>query len=637
MQNLQPYFVYARRYPEMKFSYSKDYDLSGFKESSEKNEMSEYQDFTVQKASKDFGIFRRHIIENVPIWLKVLPLNSEVFFDECAHMGGQLSHSNGFTCKSHGWTYSETGNNLNPKSPGLRRVEVVYENENSIVLRLRKKTPFETDVLDSELKISVLSHACLQLEHGSKKILFDPWLSGTAFYGSWFLEPNLEIQPSQLKVDAIIITHPHPDHFHLETLDLMDKSTPIYFPGFPSKIIEKGLRSIGWKNLYQVPWDFEFEVCDSIFLRFLQPRSLWEDSATLLRVVKETTIFTWLNLVDAGSVIDEYLIPSLDLLSSAFDQGASGYPLTWTQISEKNQVKILEAQKSQKLLNLPAKASQLRARHFLPFAGHWRLRLSEHMKYAESIPHTTFGQLEESFKTLAPDTKFLGLLPGATYDFNSNTTTIFETEKAIRKTEESEQLVIAKVEVTSRDRKAFANFMSELTDASTIYDSEHVEFCVQVEQTSIKEIFLFGQETEEKIKISVTIPVRIYLLLANRVANWDHVAIGYWGKWVRTPNKYPANFMRLLQVGKPDGYECQFQLDEEFTDELLRKTIAELMEKNPKEFIQLLTRVGLPCGACSLTNSETLAQALAIHRVDLGSKPWFIRELAAIWMCKAAD
>jgi hypothetical protein len=62
---------------------------------------------------------------------------------------------------------------------------------------------------------------------------------------------------------------------------------------------------------------------------------------------------------------------------------------------------------------------------------------------------------------------------------------------------------------------------------------------------------------------------------------------------------------------------------------VLEKSIAELMEKNPKEVRQLLTKVGLPCGACSLTNSETLGQAIRMHRVDLSSKPWFMRELSA--------
>ncbi len=594
------------------------------------SEMTEFQDFTYKKDSKYFGHFRRQMIANVPIWLKQLPQNSEALFDECAHMGGPLFYNNGFVCKSHGWTYTELGNNLNSKSPGLRHVEIVQEDQNFIVFRLNKRTAFERGKLSSPLKISVLSHACLLLEYGKKRILFDPWLMGSAYYGSWFLEPDIGINPRELKVDAIVITHPHPDHFHLETLNLMDKNTPIHFPGFPSRIIENGLRTIGWRNVNSEAWDCEFKVAEDISLRFLQPRSLWEDSATLLRVEKGETFFTWLNLVDAGSVIDEYLIPELDLLSSAFDQGASGYPLTWTQITKKNQVLILEEQRNQTLLNLPSKSKQLHAKHFLPFAGHWKLGLNEHKSYADLIPHTSFSQLEKSFKQIAPDTKFLGLLPGDTFDFFSSATMICKEQKEFKEIDKHREPLTLEAEVTPGDVEAFVCFMKELIDFGQIYDVENVEFCVEIKETGYKEVFQFGQQSQDNIRIEVLIPARIFKMLANRTANWDHVSIGYWGTWRRTPNIYPANFMRLLQVGSPERYKSKIDIEVSATDRLFEKSIAELLEKNPKEVTQLLTRVGLPCGACNLTNTETLGQAVSMHRVDLSSRPWFIRELLAV-------
>lgn len=595
----------------------------------QKSDMTEFQDFKVQKNPNYFGHFKHRVFANVPIWLKELPENSVAFFDECSHMGGALFHKNGFICKRHGWTYSELGENLIPKSPGLTRVEIIHEDSNQIVLRLKKKSHFETEKLDRPLKISVLSHACLLMEYEKKKILFDPWLTGQAYYGSWFLEPDSHINPEDLKVDAIIITHPHPDHFHLETLNSMDKSVPIFFPGFPSRIIEKGLESIGWKNLNSMPWDCEFEATENIFLRFLQPRSLWEDSATLLKVVKEKTYFTWLNLVDAGSVIDEYLIPDLDLLTSAFDQGASGYPLTWTQISEKNQIAILEEQRNQTVISLPTKSKKLRAQHFLPFAGHWRLGLPEHESYRDLIPHTSFEQLEESFENIAPDTKFLGLLPGDSYDFYSGATTENEKSNQVQKAHNIGSPEVSESKLTPDQIDDFSCYMNELIDLCEIYDSETVEFCVEVENTNYRESFLFGTKSKEKVVIEVTIPARIFIMLANRSANWDHVAIGYWGRWRRTPNTYPANFMRLLQVGIPDRYKIENRMGFDSGNQLLETSIAELLEKNPSEVTQLFTRAGLPCGACNLTNAETLGQAIKIHGVDLSSKSWFMRELAA--------
>jgi hypothetical protein len=56
---------------------------------------------------------------------------------------------------------------------------------------------------------------------------------------------------------------------------------------------------------------------------------MWEDSAVLVKVLDDSTDFVWLNQVDAGAPYDIENLDRIDLLSSAFDQGASGYPLTW--------------------------------------------------------------------------------------------------------------------------------------------------------------------------------------------------------------------------------------------------------------------------------------------------------------------
>ena len=60
------------------------------------------------------------------------------------------------------------------------------------------------------------------------RVLCDPWLIDGVFEGSWFHYPPLSTSPEDLTdVDAIYISHIHPDHFDERSLKFFDVSTPI--------------------------------------------------------------------------------------------------------------------------------------------------------------------------------------------------------------------------------------------------------------------------------------------------------------------------------------------------------------------------------------------------------------------------
>jgi len=53
------------------------------------------------------------------------------------------------------------------------------------------------------MKITFLGHACLLVEGSGKRIIIDPFLSGN---------PVATLQPEQVNVDAVVLTHGHQDH-----------------------------------------------------------------------------------------------------------------------------------------------------------------------------------------------------------------------------------------------------------------------------------------------------------------------------------------------------------------------------------------------------------------------------------------
>jgi hypothetical protein len=74
-----------------------------------------------------------------------------------------------------------------------------------------------------QIKISLLQHASLNIEHQGFSITSDPWFVGTAFDGGWdLLFPTPESSWQQCsKSDYVWISHEHPDHFSPKTLDLI--------------------------------------------------------------------------------------------------------------------------------------------------------------------------------------------------------------------------------------------------------------------------------------------------------------------------------------------------------------------------------------------------------------------------------
>lgn len=54
------------------------------------------------------------------------------------------------------------------------------------------------------MKITYYGHSCLLVEHDGARVIIDPFLSGN---------PASGISPQDVKVDAVILTHAHDDHF----------------------------------------------------------------------------------------------------------------------------------------------------------------------------------------------------------------------------------------------------------------------------------------------------------------------------------------------------------------------------------------------------------------------------------------
>jgi len=90
--------------------------------------------------------------------------------------------------------------------------------------------------------------------YGSRgtKILCDPWVNDGVFEGSWFHYPPLNTKIKDLQnVDAIYLSHIHPDHYDERYFDF-PKNIPIIILNEGPNFLKKNLIKKGYNNLIEI-------------------------------------------------------------------------------------------------------------------------------------------------------------------------------------------------------------------------------------------------------------------------------------------------------------------------------------------------------------------------------------------------
>jgi UDP-MurNAc hydroxylase len=100
------------------------------------------------------------------------------------------------------------------------------------------------------MRITQITNACAILESGGTRLLCDPWLSDGAFEGSWFHFPPVKHRPRDLgRIDAVYISHIHPDHFDPATLAQFPRDLLILVLKGPGDFLGKALERQGFTNV----------------------------------------------------------------------------------------------------------------------------------------------------------------------------------------------------------------------------------------------------------------------------------------------------------------------------------------------------------------------------------------------------
>lgn len=119
------------------------------------------------------------------------------------------------------------------------------------------------------MKVRHLKSASAVIKNNGTKVLTDPWLVDGEYYGSWALYPELEFDPEKYNdVDYIYISHIHPDHASLKTLQQMDTDIPILIHDYQSSYLHDNLTRLGF-DVIEIQHDERFELDDDFFINIL--------------------------------------------------------------------------------------------------------------------------------------------------------------------------------------------------------------------------------------------------------------------------------------------------------------------------------------------------------------------------------
>ncbi len=106
------------------------------------------------------------------------------------------------------------------------------------------------------MKITLVSHASLLVESRGVRILSDPWYQGRIYGDAWELSPPPASLPDLAGLDAIYLSHAHPDHFHVPTLKSLLPATgadvAVLVPKLIFPVMRDALRAIGFRNVKEI-------------------------------------------------------------------------------------------------------------------------------------------------------------------------------------------------------------------------------------------------------------------------------------------------------------------------------------------------------------------------------------------------
>lgn len=257
------------------------------------------------------------------------------------------------------------------------------------------------------MKISRILHAGYVFESDQTKIAFDP-LFENPFSRNCYAFPNVEFDYTQikkLKFDAVFISHYHDDHCSFESLNLIDRATPIYIYCLYDEMIFL-IKKLGFTNVHQIEINITLQIG-----RFeITPRTALDADVDSIFHIKAKNYHV-LNVVD--SWID---LSTLDLLARQAPWDLILWPFQTMQELEVIAPSRLPRANAQLPPEWLEQLQILKPKYIVPSSCQF---IHENWSwYNQAFFPITYQQFEQDMLTILPQTKVIRLNPSVSITLN---------------------------------------------------------------------------------------------------------------------------------------------------------------------------------------------------------------------------
>jgi len=604
---------------------------------------------------EDFSRFPAVVTEGSRAYFLVRqPSGFALLSNVCPHQGGAVyDKGTCFECPLHGWQFDRlTGRCLNAPSRSLGFIPVV---EDDGVLFAELPRPAHVDRVahggrapKAGLTVALHSHACLEISYEGFTVVTDPWLDGPAFLGAWIQSPAPDTTGADLRPDAILITHEHSDHFHEPTLLQFNRRTPVFVPDFPNERLPRRLAALGFTDVHRMRFGDRTRLRKNWTLTVFEPASYWNDAFVLLDIDG----FRLFDINDAGvNARIAKMAGPVDVLAVQFSAGASGYPWTWTHLSDDEKVEISRKACEGKLHLIREATRIYGASAVLPFASHFSLWHPSHQAYKSLMKRNTLADVTAALADT--DVDVIDLLPGDTWDVGRGV--IRRGSTNVRTTSDApadaagvhRDVATAHPSDESLSRDELVAYLLRLNDVPEVAFCEDLVVRIQAESESNHAASIDVSFSVHAGRLSILDPrddapnLRIVLPLAIATAvvrhelSWDEAFIGYWCRFDRRPNVYHSGFWRLFQA---PYYKRPIDVRESAPVPIApTSTVAEVLEAHGDRADRILRRYGLYCLGCQHSTAESLEMAARQHGLEPRRCDLLVKELNQAFHGEAVD
>jgi CMP-N-acetylneuraminate monooxygenase len=567
----------------------------------------------------------------------------------CPHQGGAVyDKGTCFECPLHGWQFDRrTGRCLNAPSRSLALIPVVEDADGVLFADLPR--PAHVDRLahgartaKAGLTMALHAHACLEISYEGFTLLTDPWLDGPAFLGAWAQAPAPDTNGSDLRPDALLITHEHSDHFHEPTLRHFDRRTPVFVPDFPNERLPRRLAALGFTDVHRVRFGERTRLRKNWTLTAFETASYWNDALVLVDVEG----FRIFDINDAGvNARIAKMAGAVDVLAVQFSAGASGYPWTWAHLSDDEKVEI-SRKACEGTLQLIREATKVYdASSVLPFASHFALWHPSHVHYASLMKRNTLADVTSRFA--GTDVDVIDLLPGDTWDVGKGIIRRGSNDVRLKADATSALVPSALVRDESLTSTELVTYLQRLNDVPEIAFCEDVVVRLEAESASdpAASIDISFAVADGRLgvldaaaatpNLRITMPLAIATAVVRQELSWDEAFIGYWCRFDRRPNVDHSGFWRLFQA---PYYKRPLDVRESAPRPIAAtSTVADVLEAHGDRADRILRRYGLYCLGCQHSTADSLEMAVRQHGLEPKRCDLLIKELNQAFHGEAVD